>query len=283
MHGRSLTGLIALALVCALAASPAAAQTDPGKLPDWNGQWRRIGAGNQWDPTKPAGLAQQAPLTPEYQAIFEANLADQAAGGQGTDPLYRCVPPGMPRQMTVVFPMEIMIMPSTTYMAFEQGNVLRRIYTDGRGFPAEREPSFAGYSIGKWIDEDGDGVYDVLEVETRGPFKGPRTYDASGIPLHFDNESTFDEKFFVDKKDPAILHDVITVHDHALTRPWTVDKTYRHGNKKYPNWSRETCLEGTGYVTIGKEYYMVTQDGYLMPTTKGQQPPDPKYFPQARK
>ena len=103
MHGRSLIGL--LALVCALAASPAAAQTaDPGKFPDWNGQWRRVGAGNQWDPTKPAGLAQQAPLTTEYQAIFEANLADQAAGGQGTDPLYRCVPPGMPRHRETTCP-----------------------------------------------------------------------------------------------------------------------------------------------------------------------------------
>ncbi len=57
----------------------------------------RIGVGNQWDPTKPGGPAQQAPLKPEYQAIYEANLADQAAGGQGTDPLFRCIPPGMPR------------------------------------------------------------------------------------------------------------------------------------------------------------------------------------------
>jgi redox-sensitive bicupin YhaK (pirin superfamily) len=32
----------------------------------------------QFDPHKPAGRAQQAPLTPEYQAIFEANMADQA-------------------------------------------------------------------------------------------------------------------------------------------------------------------------------------------------------------
>jgi hypothetical protein len=57
-----------------------------------------------------------------------------------------------------------------------------------------------GYSISKWIDEDGDGVFDVLEVETRGPFKGPRAYDASGLPLHFDNQSTFKERFRLERR-----------------------------------------------------------------------------------
>jgi hypothetical protein len=123
----------------------------------------------------------------------------------------------------------------------------------------------------------------VLEVETRGPFKGPRVYDASGLPLHFDTDSTFKERIFVDKNNPNVLHDVITVIDRALTRPWTADKTYRKGTTKYPNWSRETCLEGNAYVTIGKEYYLVTGDGYLMPTTKGQLPPDSRYFPQMQK
>jgi hypothetical protein len=37
--------------------------------------------------------------------------------------------------------------------------------------------SSAGYSIVKWIDEDGDSKYDVLEAETRY-FKGPRMFAA---------------------------------------------------------------------------------------------------------
>src|SRR5712675_575727 len=156
MACRSLLATIALAGL--FAADAAGAQDFLLKYPDIVGQWRRPpGIGIQWDQSKRVGPAQQAPLTAEYQAIYEANLADQRTGGQGTDPLFRCIPPGMPRQMTAVFPMEIMIMPSATYMAFEQGNVLRRIYTDGRPWPEEREPSFAGYSIGRWIDEDRDG------------------------------------------------------------------------------------------------------------------------------
>src|SRR5262245_33392127 len=74
---------------------------DESKYPDWKGQWRRFESGGvNYDPSKPR-LAQGAPLTPEYQAIFEANLKDQAAGGQGIDPTYTCLSPGMPRIMNM--------------------------------------------------------------------------------------------------------------------------------------------------------------------------------------
>jgi len=78
------------------------------------------------------------PLTPEYQTVFEASLADQAAGGQGNDPTYKCIPGGMPRIMTVVFPMEIVISPKTTYVLFDY-SMPRRIYTDGRDWPGDAD------------------------------------------------------------------------------------------------------------------------------------------------
>src|SRR6516225_5957944 len=136
----------------------------------------------------------------------------------------RCLPGGMPRMMMAFEPQEYIITPHTTYILIGENDHYRRIFTDGRDWPTDIEPTYQGYSIVKWIDEDGDGVFDVLEVETRGPFKGPRAYDASGLPLHFDNQSTFKERFRLDKDDPKILHDEITVFDHALTRPWSVDK-----------------------------------------------------------
>jgi hypothetical protein len=254
---------------------------DESKYPEWYGQWTRPrGVGNQWDPTKPGGPAQQAPLTPEYQAIYQANLADQKEGGQGTDPLFRCLPPGMPRQMTVVFPMEVIIMPGTTYMAFEQGNVFRRIYTDGRDWPKDQEPSFAGYSIGRWSDTDGDGRYDLLEVETRG-FRGPRAYEPSGIPLHADNQTVVKERFYNDKADKGILYDEITTIDNALTRPWSVLKTFIRSHN--PMWYENNCQEGNNHMVIGKDNYVLSADGKLMPTRKNQRPPDLSYFEQAKK
>jgi hypothetical protein len=270
--GIVLTAMLALANTATMA-------FDETKYPDWIGQWRRpAGVGNQWDTSKPVSK-QEAPLTAEYQAIFEANLADQAAGGQGTDPTYTCLPDGMPRAMNVIFPMEIIIQPNVTHIIIEYLSMLRRIYTDGRQSPNDKDPSFMGYSIGKWIDEDGDGRYDMLEVETRD-LKGPRAFDASGIPLHADNQTVVKERIYLDKANSNILHDEVTTIDHALTRPWTVIKSYH----RVPNpiWIEAICAEGNQHVRIGSEIYMLSAEGLLMPAKKNQPLPDLKYFKQPR-
>ena len=180
---RSMIGSVALA--AAVIAGPAAAQQpfDQNKYPAFAGQWQRVGPLGAYDNTKPPARGQQAPCTPEYQAIFEANLAEVAQGKSGEDPVHTCIPEGMPRAMTLVLPMEVVITPNTTYILMEYLSMLRRIYTDGRDFPTDEDPSWMGYSIGKWVDEDGDGRFDVLEVETRN-LKLPRTFDPSGLPVH---------------------------------------------------------------------------------------------------
>jgi hypothetical protein len=285
MRYRNSAGAIALAAAL-LAAMGGAAAADDGKYPNWKGQWDTVsprmgGQSVKFDPYKPFGPGQQAPLTPEYQRIHEESMADQAKGGQGNFIDHaRCIPGGMPSMMSTPT-QEYIITPETTYIS--TGSELRRIFTDGRPWPTNLEPTYQGYAIGKWIDEDGDGKYDVLEVETRGPFKGPRAHDATGLPLHFDNQSTFKERFFLDKADPNLLHDVITVFDHALTRPWTADKTYKRNPNPYPNWSRMSCTEGNTLMVIAKETYYLGADGLLMPTKKDQAPPDLKHFKQTQK
>jgi hypothetical protein len=145
------------------------------------------------------------------------------------------------------------------------------------------EPTYQGYSIGRWIDDDGDGRFDVLEVETKGPFKGPRIYDLAGLPLHYDNQSTFKERIYLDKTNPNILHDEITVTDNALTRPWTSDKKYVRNSNLRSDWPEITCSENNAQIFIGKENYFPSADGLLMPARKDQQPPDLRYFNQSRK
>jgi len=278
----------AAALMAALLTASAAQAFDDAKYPNLKGQWHRAegnaGAG-RFDPTKPPGRLQGAPLTAEYQAIYEANLADKEAGGQGSDPTYKCLPPGMPRIMHAYSPMEVVVMPETTYVLMEHIHDNRRIHTDGRDFPEDMaaDPMFAGYSIGRWVDEDGDGRFDTLLVETRG-LKGPRNYDVSGIPLHRDNQSIIRERIYLDKTDPNLLHDEITIIDHALTRPWIVTKNYRRAQSKEPIWWHEDiCAEANVHVDIGDEAYFLSANGLLMPTKKDQAPPDLRYFKQTRK
>jgi len=272
---RNLIGAATLALT--LSASSASAHIpDLSKYPDWSGQWRRPpGIGIQFDQSKPLGLRQQPPLNPEYQKIYEAGLADQAAGGQGTDPTYRCIPFGMPRMTSAIFPFEILIQPKATYILSDY-NMPRRIYTDGRDFPAEFESNYDGYSIGQWFDTNGDGSFDELRIETRG-MRGPRSFEASGIPLHKDNETVVKERFYLDKSDKNIIYDEITTIDNALTRPWTVTKKYIRERAPVV-WFEQNCSEDNHQVFIGGENYFLGGDGLLMPTKKNQKPPDLKYF-----
>ena len=230
--------------------------------------------GNGWDPSKPQGRGQQAPLTPEYRAIFDATLADKALGGLGGDPTAVCLPHGMPRMMIGIYPIEFVVTPKVTYVLTDY-TTHRRIFTDGREWPHEILPSFNGYSIGKWIDDDGDGRFDTLDVETRG-FKGPRTFEGSGMPLHKDNATVIRERLRLDKSDNNLLRFEATITDHSLTQPWTINRTYRRESDAV--WDFVDCAENNPHVLVGTEYYMVSADGYLMPTKRGQRAPDLRYF-----
>lgn len=89
------SSIAAMALAAALGATIASAQAwDDARYPDLKGEWVRGYPGlARFDPAKGLGPRQEAPLTAEYQALYQANLAEQAKGGQGIDPTYRCLSP----------------------------------------------------------------------------------------------------------------------------------------------------------------------------------------------
>jgi hypothetical protein len=267
-------GSAALAVVL-LTASTGVQAFDEGKYPELKGQWLRVGDARWTDPN-------EAPLTTEYRARFEESRKDRAAGDPSVDPTAACLPPGMPRAMIAYGPMEIVVTPHTTRILLQHIHDSRRIFTDARAWPDGIEPTFAGYSIGTWRDDDGDGQYDALVVETRG-FKGPRTFDDSGLPLHEDGATVVKERIHLDTSDRNLLHDEITVIDNALTRPWTVTRSYRRDPNTRPVWREIVCAESNRYVVIGNDTYLLSPDGDLMPARKGQAPPDLSYFKKAQK
>jgi hypothetical protein len=248
---------------------------DYSKYPDLKGQWHRPFEGN---PNNWIRLGGQPPLTPEYQKIWDGIKADLDAGGPGNWPSTFCVHQGMPAMMSVYSPAEFIITPDTTYVLINHNDdMFRRIFTDGRPWPQDAEPTYAGYSIGQWLDTDGDGKFDVLEVETRF-LKNPRGYDTTGIPFHSDGKTIIKERIYLDKTDRNILWNEITVIDNSLTRPYSKKQQALRDPDPRPNWKYEVCAETNTHVRIGTENYFLSADGRLMPARKDQPPPDLSYF-----
>ena len=271
-----------IALAAAFAISVGSVQAhDESKYPDWSGQWTRTYTGPpRYDQTKPI-RKQEAPLKPEYQVRFEESIRDQDVGGHGLDMGYACIPQGMPRMMSGVSMFEFLVSPSATHIVYERTDFSpRRIFTDGRDWPKTDETWFQGYSIGKWLDTDGDGRYDMLEIETRR-MRGPHGWDQSGMPMADDDEAIIKERIYLDKGDPGLLRVEMTTTDNSLTRPWTVMKTFKRVAKIW--WANDVCAEGQAHVTIGNETYFRSGDGTIMPMRKDQPPPDLKYFNQVKK
>lgn len=262
-------------LLCLIFLLPvgAAQAFDDAKYPAWKGQWKRIGD-SRWDTSKPK-RAQEPPLTAEYEERLKANWASIDAGGQGNNYMSRCIPPGMPRMALGYNPIEFLIFPDMTYVIFEHFGQMRRVYTDGRDWPKDVKPTYSGYSIGQWIDENGDGRYDALRVETRH-LKGPRAFDANGLPLHDDNLTVVKEYIHLDKENAEILRNEVTTIDNALTKPWTVVKSFRR-QKDPAEWIEHPC-ELNQHTFIGGENYFLSAAGYLMPAHKGQKAPDLRHF-----
>src|SRR5207302_508535 len=80
------------------------------------------------------------------------------------------------------------------------------------------------------------------------------------------------EKIYLDKSNPDIMHNIITIIDNVFTHPWTVDKRYRR--ERNVAWFEDNCNENNHHVVIGKQnYYLNADDGLLMPARKDQAAP----------
>ena len=152
-------------------------------------------------------------------------------------------------------------------------NEPRRIFTDGRASPELERGDLHGYSIGRWVDTDGDGRYDALEVETRG-LKGPRNFDNSGIPLHKDQQTIIKERITSTPPITMCSHQITTI-DHALTEPWTVPKTYERDRN--PIWS--SGLLGGHPPRVDRRRRLLHQRrGPADADQEGESAPDLRYF-----
>jgi hypothetical protein len=163
------------------------------------------------------------PLQPWAEAKFKELQAEKMHQDpdSGPDPTEKCIPPGIPRTMEQPFPFEIVQARDRVIMIFEYQSLIRQIFTDGRGHPADLEPTYMGNAIGKY---EGD----TLVIDTVG-FNDKTWLDPMGLP-HSDALHVIEH---LRRMDHDTLVDEYTINDpKAYTRSWTAQKTF----KLKPDW-----------------------------------------------
>jgi hypothetical protein len=126
------------------------------------------------------------------------------------DPQSYCLPTGIVRMHTTPLYRKVVQTPGLIVILNERNASYRQIFTDGRPLPVDPNPSWVGYSSGKW---EGD----TLVVRTTG-FRDGLWLDAAGSPLT--DAGTITERFRRVNFGKLEIH--LSVDDpKAYTRPWT--------------------------------------------------------------
>lgn len=110
------------------------------------------------------------PFQPWAAALYQQRQANKMRD----NPMIQCLPAGVPRLDAYIHPYKIVQTPDLIVILYESQTMFRQIFTDGRQHPKDPEPSWLGYSIGRW---EGD----VLIVETVG-FNDKTWLDGFGHP-----------------------------------------------------------------------------------------------------
>jgi hypothetical protein len=149
-----------------------------------------------------------------YQPWAEQLVKERANGARGKDdPAAYCIP-GMPKLIVLPYPYKIFQTPGVTLILYEGFTTFRQIFTDGRPLPRDPQPSWMGYSVGKW---EGD----TFVVDTIG-INDKTWMDNAGRP-HSDALHTIER---YRRRDVGTLEVTLTIDDpKAYTRPWTVNNT----------------------------------------------------------
>jgi len=149
---------------------------------------------------------QSISMTPAAESLYRQRRQTFGAGR----PSERCLPHGIPDAMLIPVEFKIVQTPGLTLILFEEFNHYRQILTDGRPHPADMNPAWFGYSIGKW-------ERDTFVVDTVG-FNDQTWLDDHGHP-HTDALHTI-ERFR--RRDFGHMEIQVTIDDpKAYTTPWT--------------------------------------------------------------
>lgn len=232
------------------------------KLPDWSGVWT---------PSMSDQNVRMKATPPPWKPAAAAQIAKLEAAEEAGDPkglFVNCLPESMPSWMLISHnAVEILFTPGrVTLLGESDGNRLRRIYTDGRGHPADPDPTFHGHSIGHWEGQ-------TLVVDTVGVL--PETYIASSEAIGLPNNGDMHIVEHIHLVGPDTLHDDVEITaPHVLTRTWkTTLILFRQRARKY-DIVEGVCLQGNyseGKDAAGNAVFVPapqTEGGNVLPSDK---------------
>lgn len=204
-------------------------------LPDWRGIWQpAIGQVGGDEPV----------LKEPYKSVYEEHMARVAAdpGYEIPERTSNCEAPGMPYMMVMPYSLEFLFTPGKITVSQEAQMQIRRIYTDGRELPENPDPTYFGYSVGRWEGE-------TLVVETVGTREGQRL-GIRGIVNGPNLKIT--ERIYLDEANADVMHLDFTYEDpDVLEQPWRQTYTFRRNRE----WDQ---IE---YLCDGHDRHPILEDG----------------------
>jgi hypothetical protein len=158
-------------------------------------------------------LEDEAIFRPAAEAIFLARVRDL----RRDDPVTNCLPAGPAEPLSATY--RVMQSPTVVALLYESGTGrYRQIHMDGRKLPKDPNPTWLGYSVGRW---EGD----TLVVESVG-FTDESWLQWQGY-FHTANMKVTERL----RRDGDLLFYTFTVDDpEVLAEPWTSDTYVRRLN-----------------------------------------------------
>jgi hypothetical protein len=157
---------------------------------------------------KPADV----PLQPWAETLYKERIEENGKDHPGV----RCLPSGIPEKLNIPDGLKVVQTPDLTLFLHESRTIYRQIFTDGRSLPKDAQPTWMGYSVGKW---DGD----TFVVETIGQ-NGKTWLDMRGLP---GTESLRVTERYTRPTIGRMNIDVLIDDAKAYTKPWSVTLTWR--------------------------------------------------------
>lgn len=143
--------------------------------PDLSGIWRPACVGTMpcWQESLFFDFAKGLPPSDVEMTPWAKGIADERERRDHVDDPYGyCLPPGVPRINNLIA-FKLVTTPPLTVLLYETsvGLMFRQVFTDGRPLPEVTEPTWLGYSVGRWDGEtfvvDSVGFRDGGWLDTR--------------------------------------------------------------------------------------------------------------------